>query len=59
MARGQTIELEDLQSDKLEALMERIRPLIPAEDFRLLQRVIATLHLLLDLIQKACDGCGR
>jgi hypothetical protein len=53
MARGQTIELEDLQSDQLEALLERIRPLIQAEDLHLLQRVIATLHLLLDLIKKA------
>jgi transposase len=53
MAREQTFELEDLQSDKLQALLERIRPLIQTQDFHLLQRVIATLHLLLELIQKA------
>ena len=53
MVREQALGLEELEAGKLEALLERIQPLIQAEDFRLLQRVLATLHLLLDLIQKA------
>jgi len=53
MAKALRLEWEDLQPGKLEALLERIRPLIQPEDFGLLQRVIATLQLLLDLIQKA------
>lgn len=53
MAKAPEIEWDDLEPGKLEALLERIQPLIPPEDFGLLQRVLATLHLLLDLIQKA------
>jgi transposase len=53
MAKPSALEWEDLEPGKLNALLERIQPLIQPEDFRLLQRVVATLHLLLDLIQKA------
>lgn len=53
MAKASALEWEDLEPGKLDALLERIEPLIQPEDFRLLQRVIATLHLLLDLIQRA------
>lgn len=52
MAKAAEIKWEDLEPGKLEALLARIQPLIPPEDFGLLQRVIATLHLLLDLIQR-------
>jgi hypothetical protein len=53
MAKAPALELDDLEAGKLEALLERIQPLIQPEDFRVLQCVIATLHLLLELIQKA------
>jgi hypothetical protein len=53
MAKAPALELDDLEAGKLEALLARIQPLIQPEDFRLLQCVIATLHLLLELIQKA------
>lgn len=53
MAKAPALEWDDLEPGKLEALLERIQPLIQPEDFCLLQRVIATLHLVLDLIQKA------
>jgi transposase len=53
MAKALRLDWEDLEPGKLEALLERIGPLIQPEDFRLLQRVIATLQLLLDLIRKA------
>jgi transposase len=53
MAKGLSVPLEDLEVGKLDALLARIQPLIPAEDFQLIQRVISTLRLLLDLIQRA------
>jgi hypothetical protein len=53
MAKASALEWEELEPGKLNVLLERIQPLIQPEDFRLLQRVMATLHLLLDLIQKA------
>jgi transposase len=53
MAKAPALEWDDLEPGRLEALLARIQPLIQPEDFGLLQRVIATLQLLLDLIQKA------
>jgi hypothetical protein len=52
MAKEPKISFQDLEVGKLEALLLKIRPLLEAEDFQLLDRVITTLVLVLDCIQK-------
>src|ERR1039457_7422555 len=52
MAKEPKISFQDLEVGKLEALLLKIKPLLEAEDFQLLDRVITTLVLILDCIQK-------
>ena len=52
MAKGPTIPFQDLEVSRLEALLERIQPLVPPQDFELLQKVVATLCLVLEWLQK-------
>jgi transposase len=52
MAKEPKISFQDLEVGKLEALLLKIQPLLEAEDFQLLDRVITTLVLVLDCIQK-------
>jgi transposase len=52
MAKAPKISFQDLEVGKLEALLRKIQPLLEAEDFQLLDRVITTLVLVLDCIQK-------
>ena len=52
MAKEPKISFQDLEVGKLEALLLKIKPLLEAEDFQLLDRVITTLVLVLDCIQK-------
>jgi len=52
MAKEPKILLQDLEVGKLEALLLKIQPLLEAEDFQLLDRVITTLVLVLECIQK-------
>jgi transposase len=59
MAKAPTIAFEDLGASQLEALLERIRPLIGPQDFQLLQRLVATFRLILELIQKQATSLRR
>jgi transposase len=52
MAKEPKISFQDLEVGKLEALLLKVQPLLEAEDFQLLDRVITTLVLFLDCIQK-------
>ncbi|HET7873280.1 MAG TPA: hypothetical protein VFL42_12255 [Terriglobales bacterium] len=52
MAKEPKIALEDLDVGKLEALLLKIQPLLEPADFQLLDRVICTLVLILERIQK-------
>ena len=52
MAKEPKISFQDLDVGKLEALLLKIRPLLEAEDFQLLDRVITTLVLVLEWLQK-------
>jgi hypothetical protein len=52
MAKTPTVPFQDLEADQLEALLERIRPLIQLQDFQLIQRVITTLCLVLEWLRK-------
>ena len=52
MAKEPRISFQDLEVGKLEALLLKVQPLLEAEDFQLLDRVITTLVLVLDCIQK-------
>jgi hypothetical protein len=52
MAKELKISFQDLEVGKLEALRLKIQPLLEAEDFQLLDRVIATLVLVLHCLQK-------
>jgi transposase len=52
MAKEPKISFQDLEVGKLEALLLKIQPLLEAEDFQLLDRVITTLVLVLECIQK-------
>jgi transposase len=52
MAKEPKISFEDLEVGKLDALRLKLQPLLEAEDFQLLDRVITTLVLVLDCIQK-------
>jgi transposase len=47
-----TIPFCDLEVGQLDALLERLQPLIQPQDFQLLQRVVATLRLILEWIQR-------
>jgi hypothetical protein len=52
MAKETKISFQDLEAGKLEALLLKIQPLLEPADFQLLDRVICTLLLVLDCIQK-------
>ena len=52
MAKGPTIPFLDLEASRLEALLERIQPLLQPQDFQLLQQVVASLCLVLEWLQK-------
>jgi hypothetical protein len=52
MAKEPKISFQDLEVGKLEALLLRIQPLLEAEDFQLLDRVICTFLLVLEWLQK-------
>jgi PAS domain-containing protein len=52
MAKTPTIPFQDLAADKLEAVLERIGPLVQPQDFQLLQQVVATLVLVLEWLQR-------
>ena len=52
MAKEPKILLQDLEVGKLEALLLKIQPLLEPEDFQLLDRVICTLLLILEWLQK-------
>jgi hypothetical protein len=51
MAKAPHIPFEDLEVGKLEALLRKIQPLLEAEDFQLLDRVVSTLVLILEWLQ--------
>jgi len=59
MAKEPKISFQDLEVGKLEALLLKIQPLLEAEDFQLLDRVITTLVLILECIQKKSMSIGR
>lgn len=59
MAKTPTVPFQDLEADQLEALLERIRPLIQLQDFQLIQRVITTLCLVLEWLQKQSRSLRR
>ncbi len=52
MAKAPAIAFQDLAADKLDALLERIQPLIQPQDFQLLQKVVSTLCLVLEWLQR-------
>jgi len=52
MAKEPKISFQDLDAGKLEALLLKIQPLLEPEDFQLLDRVICTLLLVLEWLQK-------
>src|SRR4051794_24131009 len=52
MAKGPQISFEDLEVGNLEALLQKIKPLLEPADFQLLDRVITSLVLILECIQK-------
>jgi len=52
MAKEPKISFQDLEVGKLEALLLKIQPLLGAEDFQLLDRVISTFVLVLECLQK-------
>lgn len=52
MAKEPKISFQDLDVGKLEALLLKIQPLLEAEDFQLLDRVICTFLLVLEWLQK-------
>ena len=52
MAKEPKIPFQDLDAGKLEALLLKIQPLLEPADFQLLERVITTLVLVLEWIQK-------
>jgi hypothetical protein len=52
MAKEPKICLQDLEVGKLEALLLKIQPLLEPVDFQLLERVVTTLVLVLEWIQK-------
>jgi transposase len=52
MAKEPKISFQDLEVGKLEALLLKTQPLLEAEDFQLLDRVISTLVLVLECLQK-------
>ena len=52
MAKTPTIPFQDLEASQLEALLERVGPLIQPQDFQLLQKVITTLGLVLEWLQR-------
>jgi len=59
MAKEPKISFQDLEVGKLEALLLKIKPLLEAEDFQLLDRVVTTLVLVLECIQKKNMSIGR
>src|SRR5665811_566025 len=50
--KAPTIPFGDLEVGQLDALLARIQPLIQPQDFQLLQRVVTTIHLILEWIQR-------
>jgi transposase len=52
VAKKLSVQLEDLEAGKLDALLQRIQPLIQPEDFHLLQKIISTICLLFEWIQR-------
>ena len=52
MAKEPQISFQDLEVGKLEALLLKIQPLLEPADFQLLDRVICTLLLVLEWLQK-------
>jgi transposase len=52
MAKAPKISFQDLEVGKLEGLLRKIQPLLSTEEFQLLDRVISTVVLLLECIQK-------
>jgi hypothetical protein len=52
MAKEPKISFQDLEVGKLEALLLKIQPLLEPADFQLLDRVITTLVLVLEWLQK-------
>jgi hypothetical protein len=59
MAKEPKISFQDLEVGKLEALLLKIKPLLEAEDFQLLDRGVTTLVLVLECIQKKNMSIGR
>ena len=51
MVKAPTLSFQDLADEQLVGLLERIRPLIQPADFQLIERIIATLRLLLECLQ--------
>src|ERR671924_1757650 len=59
MAKEPKIPFADLEVGKLEALLQKIQPLLEPADFQLLERVIGTLLLVLEWLQKKNMTIGR
>jgi hypothetical protein len=59
MAKEPKISFQDLEVGNLEALLRKIQPLLEAEDFQLLDRVITTLVLVLECLQKKSMSIRR
>ena len=47
MVKAPKISFQDLTDEQLDGLLERLRPLIQPSDFLLIERIIATLRLLM------------
>lgn len=59
MAKGAKIPFQDLEAGKLEALLLKLQPLLEPADFQLLDRVICTLLLVLEWLQKKTMSIRR
>ena len=51
MVKAPTLSFQDLAEEQLDGLLERIRPWIQPSDFQWIERIVATLRLLMECLQ--------